>query len=616
MAITGLANKNISATARAAYYGNLVLSSPITGWSIVPTRTSCIELGGIHFSAVPQGVSSKADLWRIFLYEKYRWDFGDPTSGTFQDGTSKNAEFGPEAGHVFRTAGTYTVTLYVTYGGVETAVATQSITVTSADTYFSGTNTICFSNSTDFTGAPAGSTQVTTTSYDTALGYIASGKRLLFKRGDTFTLGVLNRLGTSAALNNTLIASFGSGALPVISYQAGVTAFDLGYNATIANFSSNNTVADLYLDGYAAGVCVGANTHNYNEHFTLTGCTARKICTLYYGAHSELEVQSGVTRMRYGVVIDCNDSDHTSSLTADPTAAGGAMHIFAGGIGMSVIGNRFKNAGAYSHINRITFPQHICVRHNLYQHNSSFNRLSLKMHSADSWQGYQNDGITPRWNPKTYQGHDFVTTWYTGIRTEFASIGANVFQAITNTQNYAISLGPQDPWSYEEFGAILCAGNYFTGLNNHQCVLVEAANVVVRNNVFNGSQWAAYDRASGGIQISQYMVGTESCHWYKNTYYAPGVPGQKNVAAILEGGTEFANYPLIESNLVYALPKNANNQPYLANLNGEFALPFVYDQQNNVYNPATYPFVANPPTDVMTDFTLLTSGVGADVGEF
>ena len=156
--------------------------------SLVAARSSGIAPLYVHFDAT--GTVSPQTA-RPFHEVRYTWDFGETTGpgianwGKGAQLTSRNTDEGPIAGHVFETAGTYTVTL-TCRDGVNTKTATTTITVTAADaaTEFLTTNTVCVSTSGNFTGAPAGSTNVTTSDLATALANLTgSVKRILFRTG-------------------------------------------------------------------------------------------------------------------------------------------------------------------------------------------------------------------------------------------------------------------------------------------------------------------------------------------------------------------------------------------------------------------------------------------------
>ncbi len=141
---------------------------------------------------------------RPFTDLGYSWNFGDqgPSAGTWPTGnkpgvSSRNVAIGPMAAHVFQSPGTYTVTLNVTDGTNTVSNACIRIAVLDPDVIFSGDNTICFSTSGDFTNVPTGTctvagilgtpgaTAIQTDDFSGAVNtYQATGKRLLFRRGE------------------------------------------------------------------------------------------------------------------------------------------------------------------------------------------------------------------------------------------------------------------------------------------------------------------------------------------------------------------------------------------------------------------------------------------------
>jgi hypothetical protein len=146
----------------------------------------------------------------------YCWEFGDADPGNWgPTGHSKNDARGPLAGHVYENPGTYEVMLHVRDALGREVSTTIEITVTDPDVVFSGTGTVCFSSSGDFTGAPAGSVHVTTSDISDMYDYIPGAKRMLLRRGDTFTSPtgsfVLDKPGPG------IIGAFGTGDRPLVT---------------------------------------------------------------------------------------------------------------------------------------------------------------------------------------------------------------------------------------------------------------------------------------------------------------------------------------------------------------------------------------------------------------
>jgi hypothetical protein len=163
----------------------------------------------------------------------YSWDYGDTAKdgekwayGARPGTQSKNKDLGIVGGHVYDVPGTYTITLTVldNYGNINTT--TQQIIVSDPDIVFSGDKTICVSNDTDFTGAPEGSTQITSSSYSSVyeanIPALSSEKRLLFKCDGVFDIDSI--INSKSGVSKLQFGSFGSGAKPEFRFTDGTAA--------------------------------------------------------------------------------------------------------------------------------------------------------------------------------------------------------------------------------------------------------------------------------------------------------------------------------------------------------------------------------------------------------
>jgi len=177
--------------------------------SAIASRTSGVAPLGVHFDAT----GTTSPVTTICFHEcEFRWDFGDSTAGTWTYGTgintSRNITTGPFVAHVYKTPGTYVTCLQVTDGtntvpdvapcSAGKGVPVATTVVSDPAVVYAGTNTICFSTSGTFAGCPTGATQTTTSSFSTAMTSLATGKRLLFRGGETFT-SATNQVFFSAA---------------------------------------------------------------------------------------------------------------------------------------------------------------------------------------------------------------------------------------------------------------------------------------------------------------------------------------------------------------------------------------------------------------------------------
>ena len=216
--------------------------------AMLVSRSTCVAPCSVFFDTV--GTTSAAVTSYPFHEVEYRWNFGDSGSGSWTYGsgsnTSKNVHYGPVAAHVYETAGTYTATL-TAYDGTNTASQTQTITVSDPDTYFSTTNTICVNASGGvFTGCPAGSSTQTQANFATAINtYLAQGKRVLFKKGDTFTASIAANFSANGPWH---VGAFGSGSNPVIQNTGNVNVLAIG-DTNAGTFPSDGRIVDLEIDG-------------------------------------------------------------------------------------------------------------------------------------------------------------------------------------------------------------------------------------------------------------------------------------------------------------------------------------------------------------------------------
>jgi len=153
----------------------------------------------------------------------YKTNFGDPDAGNWSYGVdtsmSKNFSTSMVPVHVYETPGRYTITC-LSSNPSGTHSNTVAITVTDPESVFSGTKTICFSNTTTGSGCPAGATETHVTgaaAWNTAISACIAHRpptRCLFKRGDTYNTNA-STPGFGRA-GDIVLGAYGSGALPKV----------------------------------------------------------------------------------------------------------------------------------------------------------------------------------------------------------------------------------------------------------------------------------------------------------------------------------------------------------------------------------------------------------------
>jgi len=244
----------------------VVVAPPATPASPTCTNTS----GAITLSAVAVRSTGVAPLSVVFdatatthttptvrpFHDiEYRWNFGDPGSGNWGQGSrpgvsSRNSATGPIAGHVFESAGTYTIIISAV-DGTSTATCQVQVVVQDPEVVYAGANTICVAAaSTPVAGAggcPAGAVVLQESNFATIVnGNLATNKRVLLKRGDTFTGA------TTANITQTgpwTLGAYGTGANPKIQ-NSGVAIMNvISVGAGVGVSASDGRIMDLEING-------------------------------------------------------------------------------------------------------------------------------------------------------------------------------------------------------------------------------------------------------------------------------------------------------------------------------------------------------------------------------
>jgi hypothetical protein len=240
MAITAsIIGSMIMANASSGITPSIVMSRPDDG---VSNPAMWVAPCAVEFSGV---LTTKDGEINPFRNLHFSFDYGDGTksnefwaNGARPGAMSKNRDIGPIGGHVYELPGTYWATLTVVDSDGKVNATRQQIVVTDPDIVYGSANTIYVSSSGNFTEALPGATQITASNITTD-GFVgfATGKRLLFRGGDPFTLD------SSKIFNNfkdCQIGTFGTG-LADISFTGSGTV-----TTGFISFAKTNNAGDDY----------------------------------------------------------------------------------------------------------------------------------------------------------------------------------------------------------------------------------------------------------------------------------------------------------------------------------------------------------------------------------
>jgi hypothetical protein len=389
--------------------------------------------------------TAAASTTRPFHELSYCWNFGDRGSGAFATtGRTKNEAWSPVAGHVFETAGTYVVTLYVRDDQNREAVRQVSVTVQSPDEAYPETDTRCFANgpdnTTNFAGCPAGATHVpNVTSFSALQSHVASGRRLLLRRGDTFTAGGgLDLTGTGGT-----VGAYGSGNRPVITADG----------STLISPASDWRVMDLDAQGSGTGTfaSLGVNI----SHFVMLRVRAVGMATGLIGG-------SGRPRNEHPDVPVLADCELRGS--GNPPAT-----VYLLSRRTLFLGNIFRNASVQNgqHVFRAPSMDRGVVSDNDFADAQSAGHL-LKLHA-----------------PHADSGPWTASVGY----SERVVISNNIFRG-TGQNVWMVGVAPQNPNYDERLRDILIERNFFTADVNDVRNALNVWSVedgTVRNNIFTGA---------------------------------------------------------------------------------------------------------------------------------
>ncbi len=476
------------------------LASRLTGVAPLAVFFETVGIAGVTEPPLVSGHREYADFG-------YTWGFDDPTSDTWgTSGKSKDVDDGYVAAHIFETAGTYTVTVDITDGAAVNESHEVVITVTDPDTVYSGTNTICMSSTGDFTGCPSGATQDTTTTFADITTHIAAGRRVLLRRGDSWTSGASIGLGNVGPLT---IGAYGAGTNPD---ERGI--FD------------NNPV-------------INATGTTETGPFSFTNQADCRIMDITMSAPiTRPEGISGKTgldrilinRVKITGFDDCANYGHFDTGGHDQLAVvncdffeGDRYALYMGSERLMIMGNRLRDTGT-SHVCRVWQSYKGVIKHNEMSGSSIDNSTglqALKFHGPNEAQ-IAGSGPTDLDN-----------------RSEFTILTDNLFG---QSGPWPVGIGPNASDADERLSNIVFENNRcYAGYGTLStplpriAVRIWASFVTARNNIIAGE---GSQNSFTGVTVSQRGIEPypDRCRVYNNTIYKMEDPvGEEEYTGIVVG---------------------------------------------------------------------------------
>lgn len=408
------------------------------------SRVAGVAPLAVFFDAVdtqPEGPASPF-AWRSGVAQpadpegaEYAWDFGDTGAGVWPTtGLSRNTATGYTTAHVYERPGTYTVTLTV----VDVSGARRSYRERITVSPFSGKTYYVAAGGSDRNAGTSPEAPFAT--FDRGFAAVNGGpnRRLLLRRGDAFTTAGV----AITAPGPGIIGAYGEGSRPLLH----VTGVDGGIIVRAPDWR----VMDLELVGPGAGVDQGAAIGYSNVVQTVNALALRVRSTRF-----RVGLGNGDWKPIYSTPHDGN-----AWVECEATAEqSGGMYV--GGRRLAILGNDLHDMSA-THALRVWQAHKAVIAHNRLW-NPGGTRHALKLHGPAHGDG----------RPETR----WVTVADNRVRGRV----------------WSMAVGPQDAENDERVSHVVVERNVTTGEPSVQVDLsIWASDVVVRNNVFDGTGAAKY----------------------------------------------------------------------------------------------------------------------------
>lgn len=589
--------------------------------NVTSPRTTCISPCTVFLDATTTTDSATlGGANNTFQDVNYLWNFSDGgisgkglwAYGSHSSYSGKNIATGAIVAHLYIvTDGSGDTTFHpnvtVTDGTNTVRCAVPAITVydPSNSHGFPGATTICYFNSTVGSGCPSGATQTQSSSF-TQLTADLSGKRLLFKCGDTFTGDSQNPGGTtwligaygacpntqtgrpifSDTSNNGQIWTFNKsacdGRIQDIDFEGpGTTGGNSGYavyigggsstivqcQITLYNLFSNKNMGSFGWNQCAQ--CAVVNSVQANmQNGVIGGAFGNALQTSYSG--------NPVNNVNYGAFI----GNHFSGLlpSGSPTGCCEAVRIFTCILCFNA-NNDYLNGG-----------------------NGGY--ASLKLHCS---------------NPNSQE------PWI-GVYCQYWNVTDNYIGGTSGAQ--AFEMAPQNTQTDERIKLAVIERNIIDGTNccnGGRVMLLSAQFVSIRDNIFKEAQNATTSNFAG-LQVAQRggcgglpCTGSGVCGGCSGLDPAPGnVPWPSQFNEVYHNtcygivSVSFANSCWTTNNAVEYAPGNNNwfqgNLAYLPGNTGSIAVVGTGGTGNTISNNTTTVNSTNNPgfTDASGNFSLIS----------
>jgi len=512
----------------------------------------------LFFDATGTTDSSITGNKTTFQDVTYSWNFGDTGAsgtdtwayGSNKGRNSRNTATGGVAAHLYITPGVDTAYVATVTARDGTNTASCQLGVTAHDPAgangFAGTKTTCVSASGTPTpgsgGCPAGAAVLNSSSFNTALGaaHFGSGKRVLFKCGDTFSGDNVTLTATTASIGAYGGCQGTQTSQPIFNDTSGSGAYQLD----ISPSSGDLRIADIYFNGNGSAggaVAMGAGpTQAIPYQITLWNLQSTGNAAGYYWAQGAQWGLIGSTQLNsrgsIAVFVNSNENNPTQWRGTYPNLDyQAAMGNFINGVGSA------GGSGAGIEAFRVSACR-LCVFENNTIENANDVGGVFKLHNGNT--------------------NGSVATW-TGVYTELIEISDNLFTG--NSGGVLSDIAPQNGGLDERLRNFVIERNLYSGSTTAQggeLLMVSGANMTLRDNVFYMPAPSSMIYPILGVQVAQRGSGNlltvQYNEAYNNTCYAPNaIQSQTCIGFDTMGAKSAATSNSFAKNNLFYVPSKA-----------------------------------------------------------
>ena len=520
------------------------------------SRVSGVAPLSVFFDALNTTASGVA---RPYHDLEYHFEFGDPEAGDWGDSNgdaflsrfSKNEYLGgPMAAHVYEEAGNYTATITVRDENGNEVQDTVQITVSDPDAVFSGANTICYSNTSNFSGCPAGALRKTTSRFSSLAADAQPGMRLLMRRGDSFS-----GTGVFPATGPGIVGAFG----PTTDLPPEVTN---GSSGNIMQFGSDWRVMDIKSSVTSSGSArhIGCNQAEVVRQFLTVLRFQGRGGNRIFGCRTEPQ---GNGRNEYVTVMDSVLED-TKDSSALPYVVYHIAHL-----GNAFMGNQIGGSGTNAqrgHNMRVPYGDNFVFTFNKFHKPPTINNFRFHGEPGPLVSNYILAGYNT-WGPTADRGFKF---------------------------------GPVSASFTDPVEDVIIEGNF--GPYGDREIDIGAVRVSARNNVMrvqsdNQAMFNIFQEGGKAVPVDDVWI-------YNNTLFWTSSSTAKMVRVKEQNGGRFNGDAAFRNNVLYAPNRSTDAFPTGSQFTASNNAVFTQTSQN--------PFPVASPGLNIDDYTI-SSGIGADI---